>query len=92
MIRKCPICGGTDLYLYEHYGVPICENTKITVYCIKCGEIGTVDITIHTKRGTFELFEFEGEESKKEKGAQNHRNKERRTYSPLPIGKHISPR
>lgn len=68
MIRKCPICGGSDLYLYEHYGFYIGENAKITVYCIKCGEIGRVDITVHTKRGTFEPFEFEEEERKKREG------------------------
>ena len=67
MIRKCPICGGSELYLYEHYGVYIGENTEITVYCHKCGEIGSVDITIRAQRGTFELFEFEEEaEHKKE--------------------------
>ena len=59
MIKKCPICGGTKLYLYEHYGFYIGENTEVSVYCVKCGEIGVVDLIVHAKRGTFQLFEEE---------------------------------
>ena len=64
MPRKCLHCNGDRLYLFKDalYVGDNTGNDDVGVFCENCGCIGTVAITITTKRGTFERWTIEQED------------------------------
>jgi len=51
--KRCPICKGTELSICQYDSISVGYEGSAGVYCENCGEIGTVQIRIVPKNGTF---------------------------------------